>query len=138
MIVRIPLPIDDSEHSDRELQWSDRLGRWTLSEREMGSVRWNPEREPSIVDLIDLVDFFDVAGQIDVSDAERCGPIALARLNASYHGDPSLVLALGEDGSVCTLFKQVDGAWRKYGRRSDGAWWMGEPADPEDVRGDSP
>lgn len=125
---RLPLTVNTFEFSDRELDWDRRTRRWTLSDKEYGSVTWALHQEPSEADFDGLRDFFEIPRTFMAHTVSVLSPGELAALHAHYEEPPRIRATLCETCSEHWIVYKLSGtAWLKYGRRCGFSWWYGDP-----------
>jgi hypothetical protein len=129
---RIVLPEDPLGISQRELDWDREDAFWTLSERELGSSRWDPAGAPSPWELGEVLRFFQLREQFEESVLRQMGPGECLLAHASQQSGRNVIGDLCDTcGNHWIVYRrESEGAeWRRYGRTCDFSWYRGNVAD---------
>lgn len=129
---RIPLPDGPDAESRRELDWDHELSRWTLSEQEYGSSRWDLGMTPTPWDLREILRFFRLTTPIAEPVLVGMTP---GECVMRHREDSDVVSVVADLCPACNVhwlvYRLDDDIWRLYGRSCGFAWHRGRPSDPE-------
>lgn len=130
---RVEIPTGEDSEVARELDWDEKDGRWTASERELGSNTWMQGILPVPADMDALRLFFLLGDQVDAASLVTVAPERLvARHREAASGSPRLLArrctSCGEHWLVDR--RGDDGQWRRYGRTCTFRWFRGVLVDP--------
>lgn len=130
--LRIEVPVPEDTEYQRETDWHQDLRLWSASERELGAVKWSLHMIPTPEDISALRSFFHTSDDLETDAMMRLSPGELVYLH-DRRGSPHRLLAiLCETCEVhWTVYRLMDGVWRKHGHTSGFAWFRGVEASPD-------